>query len=117
MSRFKIITLLLSFPIALQAHAFLDYANPAVGSSNKKSPAEVRITFSERIEPTLSSIKVFDSNGKEVDKGNQKGDAENKKILLIGVPLLTQGSYKVVWRAVSVDTHVTNGEFSFQIKP
>jgi CopC domain len=30
-------------------------------------------------------------------------------------PRLTAGGYKVVWRATSADTHVTNGDFRFQV--
>jgi methionine-rich copper-binding protein CopC len=31
------------------------------------------------------------------------------------LPSLGAGTYKVVWLVVSVDTHVTNGNFTFRI--
>ncbi len=33
------------------------------------------------------------------------------------IPALTPGTYKVVWRITSADTHVTGGDFHFQIVP
>jgi methionine-rich copper-binding protein CopC len=37
----------------------------------------------------------------------------------MSVPLkaLPPGSYKVMWRVLSVDTHRTQGDFSFRIGP
>jgi len=30
---------------------------------------------------------------------------------------LKPGKYKVVWRVTSVDTHVTHGDFTFDVSP
>ena len=54
--------------VRLEAHAFLKEADPGVGSRIQTSPSEVRIRFTENIEPAVSSIQVFDASGKEVDK-------------------------------------------------
>ncbi len=32
-------------------------------------------------------------------------------------PGVASGTYRVIWRVTSVDTHVTNGDFRFQIVP
>jgi methionine-rich copper-binding protein CopC len=50
------------------AHAFVDHAEPAVGSKVKQIPNEVRLWFTEPIEPASSSIKVFDATGKKLTK-------------------------------------------------
>src|SRR5260370_8057476 len=50
----------------LEAHAFLEDAEPGVGSTVRTSPNEVRIRFTENIEPAFSSIEVFDPSRKEV---------------------------------------------------
>ena len=52
----------------VEAHAFLERAEPAVGSTVQTSPGEVRVLFTEKIEPALSSVQVFDATGREVDK-------------------------------------------------
>jgi hypothetical protein len=99
----------------VEAHAFLMEAEPAVGSTVQASPNEVRIRFTENIEPAFSSIKVFDASGKEVDKRDVHLDRSDRALLDVSLPHLGAGIYKVVWRVVSVDTHVTNGNFTFRV--
>jgi methionine-rich copper-binding protein CopC len=99
----------------LEAHAFLKDAEPDVGSTVQTSRNEVRIQFTENIEPGFSSIQVFDASGKEVDKRDVHLDRSNHALLQVSLPRLRAGIYKVVWRVVSVDTHVTNGSFTFRV--
>jgi methionine-rich copper-binding protein CopC len=99
----------------LEGHAFLERAEPAVGSTIQTSPSEVRIRFTENIEAAVSSIQVFDVSGKEVDKRDVHLDRSDHALLHVSLPPLGTGTYKVVWRVVSVDTHVTNGNFTFRI--
>jgi copper resistance protein C len=98
-----------------EAHAFLKRAEPAVGSTVQISPNEIRIWFTENIEPALSSIQVFDASGKEVDKHDVDLDRTDHALLHVSLPRLGAGTYKVVWRVVSVDTHATNGGFTFRV--
>ena len=98
------------------AHAFMVRAEPRVGSSVEKAPTEVRIWFSESVHPASSSIKVFDEQGKQVDKKDTHADPNNHAVLDVSlISRLRPGSYRVSWRVMSVDTHVTNGDFSFQV--
>jgi methionine-rich copper-binding protein CopC len=99
----------------LEAHAFLKAAVPGVGSTVQESPNEVRIRFTENIEPAVSSIQVFDASGKEVDKRDLHLDRFDHALLHVSLPPLGAGTYKVTWRVVSVDTHVTSGNFTFRI--
>jgi Uncharacterized protein, homolog of Cu resistance protein CopC len=99
----------------VEAHAFLRDAEPGVGSTVQASPNEVRIRFTEDIEPAFSSIQVFDASGKEVDKHDVHLDRSDRAMLHVSLPRLRAGIYKVIWRVVSVDTHVTNGNFTFRI--
>ena len=99
------------------AHAFLEHSDPPVGGKVHSAPAAVRIWFTEAIEPRFSSIQVFDATGKQVDKKDTRSDPSNRSVLQVSLPRLGAGSYKVVWRVVSVDTHRTNGDFTFQILP
>src|SRR5262245_24237021 len=102
----------------MEAHAFLVRAEPRVGSKVNKAPAEVRVWFSETVQANASSIQVFDVSGKQVDKKDTHSDGANHAILCISlIPALTSGTCKVVWRVTSMDTHVTGGDFHFQIMP
>jgi copper resistance protein C len=97
------------------AHAFVDHAEPAVGSQIRSAPSQVKIWFSEKLEPILSKIQVFDISGREIDKRDNLIDQSNEALLTVSLPELNPGKYKVVWRAVSVDTHVTTGNFTFEL--
>jgi copper resistance protein C len=110
-----IFLILVAASTRLEAHAFLKDANPGVGSTIQTSPGEVRIRFTENIEPAVSSIQVFDASGKEVDKRDLHLDRSDHALLHVSLPQLGAGTYKVVWRVVSVDTHVTNGNFTFRV--
>ena len=100
-----------------EAHAFLDHALPAVGSTVHESPRSVRLWFTEPIEPAFSRVSVLDAAGKSVDAGDSHVDSSDASILAAGLPVLAPGTYRVKWRVVSVDTHVTEGDFTFDIKP
>ncbi|HYB10907.1 MAG TPA: copper resistance CopC family protein [Alphaproteobacteria bacterium] len=99
------------------AHAFLDRASPAVGSTTHGSPPEVRIWLTQGVEPAFSTIEVTDASGKRVDKGNASVDPNDNKQLTVSLPNLPPGTYKVTWRVTSVDTHQTSGNFTFKVEP
>ncbi len=99
------------------AHAFLDHARPAVGSTVHGSPAQVQLWFTTPLEPAFSRVKVVDKDGKEVDRKDQQVDQSDRSVLKVSLPPLPPGSYRVIWRVLSVDTHVTDGDFEFDIAP
>jgi methionine-rich copper-binding protein CopC len=102
---------------AAQAHAHLDHATPAVGSTVSPAPKEVVLWFSEKLEPAFSTVEVRDGKGVAVQAG--KSHVDPKQSTQIRVPLkhLSPGTYKVLWRVLSVDTHRTQGSFSFTVGP
>jgi methionine-rich copper-binding protein CopC len=97
------------------AHAFLDHANPAVGSTVRASPAQVRVWFTQHLEPAFSTVRVLDRSGKQVDNGESRVDTANATLLVVSLPALGPGTYKVIWRVLSVDAHVTEGDFTFDV--
>lgn len=100
------------------AHAFLDHADPKVGSEVAQPPAVVKLWFTEELEPAFSTVVVNDAQGKEVDKKDAHLDDKNKALFIVSLPAaLPAGTYTVVWHAVASDTHKTQGTFKFTIKP
>jgi copper resistance protein C len=97
---------------AAQAHAFLDHASPLVGSTVPTAPHEVTLTFTQNLEAAFSSVEVTDSGGARVDEGKAQVSGNTMRI---GLKSLTPGSYRVRWHVVSVDTHSTEGSFSFHV--
>jgi hypothetical protein len=106
--------LLRGAPVA-DAHAFLDHASPAVGSTLPQSPATVSIWFTQELEPAFSTLEVTDQSGNRVDDNDAHVDAGDATLLRASLKPLPPGAYKVAWRVVSVDTHPTDGTFSFHV--
>lgn len=111
-----VLVMLVATTAPVQAHAFLDHADPPVGSTVHSPPAEIRLWFSQELEPAFSTVQVLNERGQRVDKGEGGLDAKDRSLLRLGVAPLAPGVYKVVWRAVSVDTHVTEGDFTFRVE-
>ena len=100
-----------------RAHAFLDRAEPRVGSTLRTAPAEVKLWFTERLEPAFSSVQVVNEAGQRVDRADGAVDPSNSALLRTTLVPLSPGRYQVIWRVVSVDTHVTAGDFAFRLAP
>jgi methionine-rich copper-binding protein CopC len=100
---------------AALAHAFLDHASPAVGSTLPAAPPAVMLWFSQELEPAFSTVTVTDKAGNRVDRGDGAVDPKDPTELHATLKPLPPGSYKVIWRVVSVDTHTTEGDFGFVV--
>jgi methionine-rich copper-binding protein CopC len=117
----KIVTALTAGAAALiaavgaKAHAFLDHASPAVGSSVPTGPTVVTLWFTQDLEPAFSNVTVTDQAGQRVDLGNAKIPPGSPAELQIGLKPLPPGTYLVSWHVVSVDTHPTEGTFTFEV--
>jgi len=100
---------------AARAHAFLDHASPAVGSAVPAAPAAVTLWFTQEIEPAFSSITVTNQTWQRVDLGNVQVPPGAPAQLQVGLRPLPPGTYTVSWHVVSVDTHPSQGRFTFQV--
>ena len=98
-----------------RAHAFLDHASPAVGSSVPAGPPLVTLWFTQDLEPAFSSVTVTNEAGQRVDLGNTRIPPGSPAELEIGLKPLPPGTYMVSWHVVSVDTHPTEGTFTFEV--
>ncbi len=99
------------------AHAFLDRAEPRVGSTVRTAPTDVKLWFTERLEPAFSRVEVVNEAGQRVDRADGAVDPSNPALLRASLVPLSPGLYTVIWRVVSVDTHVTEGDFAFRLAP
>jgi copper resistance protein C len=100
-----------SAPVA-HAHAALSHASPSGGSALSAAPQEVTLTFTDTLEAAFSRLTVTDANGIEVSQGKGK---VNGNVMRVSLKPLSAGIYKVNWRAVSTDTHKTEGNFTFSV--
>ena len=94
------------------AHAFLDHASPLVGSTVASAPREVSLTFTQNLEAAFSSVEVTGPNGARVDAGKPQISGNT---MHVGLKAAGPGTYHVRWHALSVDTHKTDGSFTFTV--
>jgi copper resistance protein C len=113
---------LLSSALALAAtaafaHAQLEKSTPGVGST-VASASQIKLEFSEGVEPKFTSVTLTNASGAAVAAGKPAVDPGDAKVLTVKFAApLAPGEYTVSWKAVSVDTHHTQGTFSFTVKP
>jgi copper resistance protein C len=94
------------------AHAFLDHAEPRVGNTVASPPGGVTLYFTQKLEPAFSTITVTNAAGQRIDSGKARVSGSQMSISL--KPGGT-GTYHVNWHVLSVDTHTTDGNFTFQV--
>lgn len=94
----------------------LQRAEPRVESRLKRAPDEVKLTFTERLEPAYSAVRVLNDQGVQVDRRDSRVDRANPALLRATLPPLPPGTYKVQWRVLSIDADVTEGSFMFRIE-
>jgi methionine-rich copper-binding protein CopC len=109
------ISLVLAGAGAASAHAELKQASPAVDSTVAAAPTEVTLNFSERLEPAFSAVIVRNAVGKRVDKADGHIDKADRSVIRTSLQPLSPGVYIVEWRALSSDTHRTEGAFVFRV--
>jgi copper resistance protein C len=97
---------------AARAHAFLDHASPLVGSTVASPPHELSLWFTQNLEPAFSTVTVTDAKGARVNAGKPQISANTMRVTL---KPSGPGTYRVHWHALSVDTHTTEGSFSFTV--
>ena len=107
-------TLLLGGPAA--AHALPQSSDPSPGASLTTPPTAVTITFGERPDTTLSTIRVLDTSGTVVSTGPTTLAGSDPLTLMVALQPLDSGVYTVAWRTVSaVDGHLATGSFAFGV--
>lgn len=111
------IAILTLLPLAIgatgaQAHAFLDHASPLVGSTVPTAPHELTLWFTQNLESAFSTVQVTGPGGARADQGQPQISGNTMRV---GIKAAGPGTYHVRWHALSVDTHTTQGSFTFQV--
>jgi methionine-rich copper-binding protein CopC len=95
------------------AHAHLEKALPAADSKSA-DVEEIRLAFSEPVEPNLSTIRLETSEERTVTEPGAQVDAADSKVLVVHLyEKLPPGVYKVRWSVVAADGHKMSGSYSF----
>jgi copper resistance protein C len=100
------------------AHAHLSSAAPGAGATVNVSPDVLTLTFTEGVEPKFSGVTLTDASGAAQTLGALSVDPAKPSVVTvqIGTPLKA-GVYTVNWHVVALDTHKTQGSFTFKFAP
>ncbi len=97
------------------AHGTVLNASPKNGAALATSPSEIRLEFSEALEPNFTSVKLFNASGQEVTT-SAKARVEDGKTVVLPLPVLPPGGYRAQWRSVGHDGHHVHGDLDFTVK-
>jgi copper resistance protein C len=98
------------------AHSLLLESVPAAGATLTTSPPELRLRFNNRIEKSLSRVRLLDERGAvQPLVVPAAGGAADR--LSAAMPPLAPGRWRVEWQVLSTDGHVVAGRFEFRLAP
>jgi copper transport protein len=103
-------------PASASAHALLQSTTPERSARLDAVPDTVSLRFNEPVEAEFGAVRVFDSQGREVQSGaafhpGGRG-AEVAVRLRSGLP---DDGYTVTYRVISADAHPVSGGFVFVV--
>jgi methionine-rich copper-binding protein CopC len=108
------LTLAVAGPAA--AHSLLLESAPAAGATLTAAPRELTLRFNNRIEKSLSRIRLLDDQGAARSLAITLDDGTADR-LTAAVPSLPPGRWRVEWQVLSMEGHVVTGRFEFRLAP
>lgn len=79
------------------------------------APVRRSAASTEGVEPLFSTIVVHGANGATNATGKPHVAPDSNRRLIVELPKLTPGTYTVNWHVTSVDTHKTEGKYTFTV--
>ena len=107
---------LMLLPALASAHAFLDTSAPPANAVVQSAPAEITLTFTERIQPSASRAELYDADAEMVETPASHMGSDSHVLFLPLPKNLPNGTYTVQWQNVSAeDGHPNSGYFAFTV--
>lgn len=98
------------------AHAQLLGTSPASGSTVQTQPKDVIFEFDQDVGGTFGAVRVYNSEGSEVDNLEVGHPNGNEHWMGVGLkPGLPEGTYTATYRVISADTHIVYGGLVFNL--
>jgi copper resistance protein C len=104
----------LSSPMIASAHSFPEKETPSAGQKVASPPPEVVIDFDAPIEKLFAKLEVTGADGQNLAAGAPQVSDDGRQ-LSIKVGALKPGDYTVKWAVVCIDTHHTEGSYTFSV--
>ena len=105
----------LVLPGAAWAHATLLRTTPGTGQRLASSPRVVTLSFDQSVKTLPNGIRVYDARGKLVS-GVARGVPGDPRAVEVTLRHLPRGPYTVRWSAISNDSHVGHGVYTFGVR-
>jgi copper transport protein len=102
----------LVFPAVASAHATLRSTTPSFRSELKQAPSVIRLQFDQQVKVLPGSIRVLNGVGKNFARPARANGTE----VVAAVRHLKLGAYTVRWQAISADSHVVSGVWTFGVQ-
>jgi copper transport protein len=102
----------LAFPAVASAHATLRSTTPQFGTELQRSPEQIGLHFDQTVKVLPGSIKVLNGVGAQFALQSR---VEGRDVVARVLPLKL-GTYTVRWRAISADSHVVSGVWTFGVR-
>jgi copper transport protein len=102
----------LAFPAAASAHATLRSTTPRFGTELQRGPAQIRLHFDQHVKVLPGSVRVLNGVGKNFASGAHATGTD----VVANVAPLKLGAYTVRWQAISADSHVVTGVWTFGVR-
>lgn len=96
-----------------RAHAYIERATPPDGSAMTTPPSEIRLVYTEPVEPSLATLTLYGRDGKPVP--GTRLESEGNLVLLLRLPPLSEGPYTLLSKVLGADGHVTEETVSFYV--
>ncbi|MFZ2060624.1 MAG: copper resistance CopC family protein [Candidatus Binatus sp.] len=109
-----LLAIVVSSPIMSWAHSFPDKETPSAGQKVASPPSEVVIDFDAPIEKLFAKLEVTGADGKNEAAGAPQVSDDGRQ-LSVKVGALKPGDYTVKWAVVCIDTHHTEGSYTFSV--
>jgi methionine-rich copper-binding protein CopC len=109
-----LLAIAVSIPIAASAHSFPEEESPKAGQSLAAPPSEVTIKFDAPIEKLFAKLEVTGAEGQNLALGAPQVSDDGIQ-LSVKLGALKPGDYTVKWAVVCIDTHHTNGSYTFSV--
>ena len=107
----------LARPAAAFAHAALVRTVPEASRTVNTPPKELRLTYTEAVEPRFAIVSITDVHGRQVTDGRPQRSPTDPHTLVAPLHRVPEGWYLVYWRVISADGHPVRGAFTFAVGP
>lgn len=101
---------------SVMAHATLVKSDPPRRASLSSPPKQIQLWFNEKIEGSYASVSVLDSNKNSITENSPEVVTDDPKSVILNLPQIESGRYTVQYRVMSVDGHVIESSFDFNVK-